>query len=95
MARTPKQNSAGSQFFIVLDREAVVGLDGLYTSFGQAITGGDVIAKIAATPADPQTGKPLENAPKIKSARLVDAKPYAGAPPFLAAPQPSEEAPPR
>lgn len=95
MARTPKQNSAGSQFFIALDREAVVGLDGLYASFGQAINGADVIVKIAATPADPQTGKPLENPPKIKSARLVDAKPYAGAPPFLAAPQPSEEAPAR
>ncbi len=94
MARTPKQNSAGSQFFIAIDREAVVGLDGLYASFGQAITGADVIATIAATPADPQTGKPLGDSPKIKSARLVDAKPYAGVPPFLAAPQ-TEEAPAR
>lgn len=85
MARTPEQNSAGSQFFIVLDRQAVVSLDGNYTTFGQAVRGADVLGKISASPTDPETGKPTEP-PRIKSARLVDAKPYEGVPAFLTPP---------
>ncbi len=85
MARTPEPNSAGSQFFVCLDREAVVALDGNYTTFAQAISGADVITKIAASPADPATGKPA-NPPRIKTAKLVNAKPYEGVPPFLTPP---------
>lgn len=86
MARTPEQNSAGSQIFIILDREAVVQLDGRYTTFAQAIGGADTLAKIAATNVDPETQKPV-NAPKIVKARTVDAKPYGGVPAFLTPPQ--------
>lgn len=95
MARTPHWDSAGSQFFICLDREAVVNLDGNYTSFGQAITGADVLAKIGATECDAATGKPTGEAPKITSAKLVDAKPYSGVPPFLTAPGAGDDTPPR
>lgn len=42
-------NSAGSQFFICLDRAA--SLDGKYTAFGKVIEGMDVVHKIAKTPA--------------------------------------------
>lgn len=93
MARTPDPNSGGGQLFIVLDREAVVSLDGNYTTFAQAVTGADVLVKIGATPLDPETGKPVDP-PRIKRARVVDAPPYAGVPAFLARPA-SEESPPR
>src|SRR5688572_12050593 len=41
MARSPDPNSAGSQFFIMLD--ANPGLDGQYTAFGKLIKGDDVL----------------------------------------------------
>lgn len=75
MARSSDPNSNGSQVFICLSREATAGLDNLYTSFGYAISGADVIVKLGATPVkDPRSGSPVE-APKIVSAELVDAAP--------------------
>ncbi|AFU57543.1 dolichyl-diphosphooligosaccharide--protein glycotransferase [Candidatus Nitrososphaera gargensis Ga9.2] len=49
MARAQDPNSAGSQFFIVLDdNENTRALDGKYTVFGKVISGMDVVDKIAA-----------------------------------------------
>jgi len=45
MARTTDPNSAGSQFFIVLEDSNF--LDGQYTVFGRVINGMDVVDKIA------------------------------------------------
>jgi len=62
MARTgdavnPTKASSGSQFYIAL--EPLTALDGQYTVFGYVTSGMDVIAKIAATPTEPnpQTGE--------------------------------------
>ena len=46
MARSQNYNSAGSQFFIVLDDSASYSLDGLYAGFGKVIEGMDIIEKI-------------------------------------------------
>ena len=49
MARDPRlKDSAGSQFFIVLDRTPE--WDGLYTVFGAVESGMDVVDRLAATP---------------------------------------------
>lgn len=44
MAKTPEPHSAGSQFYICLDK--LKQLDGKYTIFGQVIEGMDVVKKI-------------------------------------------------
>ncbi len=70
MARSTDPNSAGSQFFIVLDdNENTRALDGKYTVFGKVISGMDVVDKIAALqttmvgqtpqPADPEEARIL------------------------------------
>lgn len=75
MARSSDPNSAGSQFFICLDRENCRSLDHKYAAFGDVVSGMNVVNKIAATPlADPQSGKPV-NEPQIKSAELIPAPP--------------------
>lgn len=54
MARTSAMNSAGSQFFIVLDDSAKYSLDTLYAAFGKVTEGMDIIDKMEedAKPAD-------------------------------------------
>lgn len=47
MARSSDYDSAGSQFFIVLDDSAKTSLDNLYAGFGKVIEGMDVIEAIA------------------------------------------------
>lgn len=44
--RSENNNSAGSQFFIVLDDSAKSSLDGLYAGFGKVIEGMDIIDKM-------------------------------------------------
>jgi dolichyl-diphosphooligosaccharide--protein glycosyltransferase len=49
MARSADPNSAGSQFFIVLEEnDSTRALDGRYTVFGRVISGMDVVDKIAS-----------------------------------------------
>lgn len=65
MARTNMPNSAGSQFFIVLDDTKTVhaSLDNKYAAFGKVIEGMDIIENIEknATVKDNQTGKLKKN----------------------------------
>jgi len=56
MARAQDPNSAGSQFFICLDRQSF--LDGQYTVFGQVSQGQDVFDKIGALPTTGSNGSP-------------------------------------
>ncbi len=72
MARSSSPNSAGSQFFICLDRAS--NLDDAYAAFGKVIEGFDIIEKIEKTEkvADSESGK-LEKNLTIKKA-LVDTK---------------------
>lgn len=72
MARSYSYDSAGSQFFIML--EAADSLDGKYASFGKVIDGKDVIKNIEKDEIieDTETGK-LKNNLVIKKA-IVDLK---------------------
>ncbi len=75
-------NSAGSQFFIVLDRNTAAQLDRKYTVFGKVFSGMSTVNTIGQSPlADPQTGRP-QTPTVIKSVKVVDVtaenNPYLG-----------------
>lgn len=74
IARSADPNTNGSQFFVCLSREGTARLDHKYASFGQLLTGADVVRRIAAVP----TGKDDRptDPPVIRRALLVDAAPY-------------------
>ena len=59
MARAMHPNSAGSQFFIMVERAPH--LDGEYASFGKVIEGMDVADKIVAAPRDRRMDRPYED----------------------------------
>lgn len=63
MARSQDNDSAGSQFFIVLDDSATYSLDGLYAGFGRVTEGMDIIDEIVANEkiANDVTGALAEN----------------------------------
>lgn len=63
MARSSDPDSAGSQFFIVLDDSAKTSLDGKYAAFGKVTKGMDIIDKMVndANIKDKTTGKLKEN----------------------------------
>ena len=70
MARSSDPDSAGSQFFIVLNDSRF--LDNQYTAFGKVIDGMDAIDKIAALPTI-QNDQPQDpNLAKINSIKIVD-----------------------
>lgn len=52
MARTMAPNSAGSQFFIVLDDAAIPSLDAQYAGFGMVIEGMEIVDQIATVERD-------------------------------------------
>jgi peptidyl-prolyl cis-trans isomerase B (cyclophilin B) len=64
-------DAAGSQFFIV--HQKAEHLDGLYTAFGDVISGMEVVDEIAKTPADKGTGAVKGVKPKIDSIRILPA----------------------
>ena len=59
MARTMNPNSAGSQFFIMVEKAPH--LDGAYAAFGKVIEGMEVADKIVKTPRDPRMDRPFED----------------------------------
>ncbi|MFM7050698.1 MAG: peptidylprolyl isomerase [Planctomycetota bacterium] len=61
MARNDWPDSAGSQWFVCLSREATARLDGQYCAFGYAVEGAEAIARIAEGElADVATGRPVK-----------------------------------
>ncbi len=57
--RANDANSAGSQFFVCLDREPFLDIEGQYTAFGQVIEGLDAVERIAETTLeDAEIGRP-------------------------------------
>ena len=72
MARSADNDSAGSQFFIMLDKSEY--LDGKYAAFGKVIDGFDIIEKIEKNErvADSESGKLVKNLTLKKT--LVDLK---------------------
>ena len=70
MARSHDPNSAGSQFFIVLNDSRF--LDNQYTAFGRVVDGMDAVDKIAALPTI-QNDQPQDpNLAKINSIKIVN-----------------------
>ena len=59
MARAMHPNSAGSQFFVMVERAPH--LDGEYASFGKVIEGMEVADKIVASPRDRRNDRPFED----------------------------------
>ncbi len=70
MARSSDPDSAGSQFFIVLNDSRF--LDNQYTVFGKVINGMDVVDKIAALPTVENDQPQDPNMAKILSIKMVD-----------------------
>lgn len=58
MARSSDPNSAGSQFFIMVDKSS--NLDGDYAAFGKVIEGMEIVDKIVSVPRN-NADKPLKN----------------------------------
>jgi len=77
MARSNDPNSAGSQFFVMLDTNP--GLDRQYTAFGKLIKGDDVLTKIGDTPVVPNPYDPRRERSKptkrieVQSVKIVPA----------------------
>jgi dolichyl-diphosphooligosaccharide--protein glycosyltransferase len=70
MARSSDPNSAGSQFFIVLNNSKF--LDNQYTVFGRVVNGMDAVDKIAAL-ATVQNDQPQDpDSAKINSIKIID-----------------------
>lgn len=68
-ARTSDPNSASTQFYFCITREATQGLDGQYTVYGQAFRGQEVINDIGASEAN-------QNSAKIIDCQIFDATPF-------------------
>lgn len=75
MARSPHNDSAGSQFFLMHDRSRA--LDGKYTGFGEVIDGLQVVDTIANLPVGPDSrgemSRPVKK-PLIKRVRIITLK---------------------
>lgn len=70
MARSSDPDSAGSQFFIVLNDSRF--LDNQYTVFGRVVNGMDVVDKIAALPTIQNDLPQDPNMAKINSIKMID-----------------------
>jgi peptidyl-prolyl cis-trans isomerase B (cyclophilin B) len=70
MARARENDSAGSQFFICVDRAAA--LDRQYTIFGHVVAGMDAVDRIVAAEINPAIGREYPRDPvKILSAEVI------------------------
>ena len=77
MARADDPDSAGSQWFIALDRQETARLDGQYCTFGEVVNGAKAIDAMAAVElgdSDYFSSRPVEP-PVLLSSRLVTAPP--------------------
>jgi dolichyl-diphosphooligosaccharide--protein glycosyltransferase len=72
MARTSDPNSAGSQFFIVLENATF--LDNQYTVFGKVIDGMDVVDKISSLPRVGGTGPDKDQPANPDDARILSVR---------------------
>jgi peptidyl-prolyl cis-trans isomerase B (cyclophilin B) len=76
MARNDWPDSAGSQWFIGLSREATARLDGQYCAYGYAVEGASAIVAISdGEVADAATGRP-KSPHTVTRAFVVDAPPW-------------------
>lgn len=89
MARADDPDSNGSQFFVCLSRDGTKRLDGSYAAFGVVTHGIETVLKIARTPLQPGTDKPVKP-PVILAAKLVPAPPLDPGRVPTAQPSPAE-----
>lgn len=93
MARTGDPNTNGSQVFVCFSREGTSSLDGNYCAFAQAMDGGEAIIKLGEHPVEAKNGRekssPIDPAPKLIAATLIDAPPIGSQPAPISAPQPA------
>jgi peptidyl-prolyl cis-trans isomerase B (cyclophilin B) len=94
MARTQEANSAGSQFFIVLDDSVAGQLGRSYAIFGTVISGMDVVDKIAAMPNSGPPNNAATNPVVMKQVTIQQpsASPAASAPSTSGASSPAASA---
>lgn len=86
MARATDPNTNGSQVFVCLSREGTARLDGLYTSFAEAVSGAETILAIGAVEVG-ESDRPVDP-PVIRSARLIDAPAFGLGRERVAPPEP-------
>ncbi len=72
----PEKASSGSQFYLVQGEQGAHHLDGGYTVFGQAISGLEVIDKIAAQPVDGRN-RPLQDIKMTMEVKTMSKKKIA------------------
>ena len=73
-ARSNDPNSNGSQFFVCLSRDGTHFLDGLYTSYGQTVRGGEAVVAMGAVETD--SGDRPNDPPVINRAWTIPAPPF-------------------
>lgn len=73
MARSADPNSAGSQFFICLNKETTHHLDGNYTAFGTVIEGLEVVDKISSVETELNEAMNNEQSKPLKSVYIIRA----------------------
>jgi cyclophilin family peptidyl-prolyl cis-trans isomerase len=78
--RPESANSAGSQFFIVLDDRNARRLDRRYTAFARVVEGMDVVQSLAAVEVPPGSDRPT-HAPVVMRIRVLNV--VAGKNPYL------------
>lgn len=78
MARSGDPNSAGSQMFICLSRDGTSFLDGSYTAFAEAVSGGDAIRAMGS--AEVGAGDRPNDPPVLRRAYTKPAPPFGTGP---------------
>jgi peptidyl-prolyl cis-trans isomerase B (cyclophilin B) len=72
MARSQSMDSAGSQFFIVVDDAAIYSLDGMYAGFGKVTEGMDVVDDIVSGPNSGDYSMNMALEPRVMAKVTVD-----------------------
>jgi peptidyl-prolyl cis-trans isomerase B (cyclophilin B) len=74
MARSQHPDSAGSQFFIVVDDRAIPSLDNMYAGFGKVTEGMDVVDEIVSGPNSGAASMNMALEPRVMAKVTVDTK---------------------
>jgi len=73
-AGNPNRESSGSQFYLVQDEKACKQLDGMYSVYGETISGIQIIDQIAGMPTD-RRDRPISDIRILNITPVIEAKP--------------------